>query len=206
MPLVLNKKVAPDSTLGVWKIIENIHDLETVFPLLEAEDKYYTKLKNDKRRREWLIARILLTEITESRKLIKYTEHGKPFIANSSTNISITHSKNHVGVLISNKLTPGIDIEHIADRVVKVKHKFLSEKELTWCNNRQLMTLCWSAKEAVFKIFEKELDFHDIEIEEFDSNDTYFQAKTKKKNIHKSFKVFFDFIEEDVLTYTFQYM
>ncbi len=203
MPIILNKRIAHGSKLGIWKITENANDLELVFPLLEDEKEYFNKLTNEKRKREWLIARILLTELLESRKLIKYTEHGKPFIHNSSTNLSISHSKNNVAILISNKFSLGVDIECIAERVVKVKHKFLSEQELAWCNTTELMTICWSAKEAVFKIFEKELYFHDIEISKFNNEDSHFIAKTNKDNFRKTFKIFFDFVEEDVYTYTF---
>jgi len=204
MPIVVNNLINGNSKLGVWKLTEAIEELEAIFPFIPEETTYYNNLKNDKRKREWIVARILITELLKQRVLIKYTNYGKPYIDNNSSKISISHSKNHVAVIISNKFSPGIDIEHIADRVQKVKHKFLQTQELEWCNNNELMTLCWSAKEAIFKIFEKELDFHDIVISKFDESDSWFNASTNKNTPTTNFRVYFDRIENDVLTYTFQ--
>lgn len=203
MPVVINMRLPGSSKLGVWKLTEELAELEDIFPLLPMENSYYASIRNERRKREWLIARILLTELLERRVLISYTEHGKPFIDKNEINISITHSKNFVSILISNKLVPGIDIEHITDRVDKVKHKFLDENELNWCLPLEAKTLCWSAKEAIFKTYEKELDFHDIQIEKFDISDSHFTANVLRKDKEKSFKVFFKRIEDDVLTYTF---
>lgn len=204
MPIVVNTPISSDSKLGIWKLTEPLVELEAIFPLLKHEEVQYQQFKNDKRKREWIVTRILLTELLQKRVLITYSKYGKPFLDNSTQNISVSHSKNHVAIILSENFEVGIDIEHIADRVQKVKHKFLQKQELNWCTNIDLMTLCWSAKEAVFKIHEKELDFHDILIEEFDESDSYFNANVYKYNTIKSFRVYFDKIDEDVFTYTFQ--
>lgn len=203
MPIIINNRLPGNSKIGVWKLSEETKTLEDVFPLLSDEQDYYSNIKNEKRKREWLVARILLTELLERRFFINYTEHGKPFIKDCETNISISHSKNFVSVILSNKLIPGVDIEHMSDRIDKVKHKFLDEDELTWCLSLESKTLCWSAKEAIFKTYEKELNFHEIQIQEFDVTDTHLTANVIKKNKERSFKVFFNRIEDDVLTYTF---
>lgn len=203
MPIIINKRLAGSSKLGVWKLTENLELLEEIFPLLLEEKQFYNNIRNEKRKREWLISRILLTEILEKRVLISYTKHGKPYIKNQTTEISITHSKNFVSLLLSNKLIPGVDIEHINDRVDKVKHKFLDKNELNWCQSLEAKTICWSAKEAIFKTYEKELDFHDVQIEKFNISDSHFTANVIKKDKAKSFKVFFTRIEDDILTYTF---
>lgn len=203
MPIITNKRLAGNSKLGIWKLTEELSLLENIFPLRPEEEHYYDNIRNEKRKREWLISRILLTELLEKRVLISYNENGKPYINNRVDEISITHSKNFVSILISNKLIPGIDIEHINDRVEKVKHKFLDDSELLWCESLEMKTICWSAKEAIFKTYEKELDFHDIKVEKFDISDSFFMANVTQKNKTKSFKVFFKRIEDDVLTYTF---
>lgn len=204
MPIVINTSVSADSKLGVWRLTEPLEELENLFPLLKHEEEQYKKYKNNKRKREWLVSRILLTELLQERAIIKYSKYGKPFLDKETSKISISHSKNHVAVIVSNNFNPGVDIEHIAERVQKVKHKFLQAHELEWCKSNELMTLCWSAKEAIFKIYEKELDFHDIIIVKFDENDTSFYAFANKNKVNSKFKIYFERIENDVLTYTFR--
>lgn len=203
MPLVFQKRLPAKSNLGLWQLTEAIETLEQVYPLLPVENNYYSKLKNDRRKKEWLATRILLTELLGKRVEIKHTEHGKPYIINSNTNISISHSRHFVSILLSNAMTPGIDIEHISERVQKVEHKFLDNMELQWCESLKSKTICWSAKEAIFKTYEKELDFHDIQIQKFDTDDDYLMANVIKPGKERTFKVYIDQIENDVLTYTY---
>lgn len=203
MPLKFIKNLSNNSKLGIWELSESIRDLEAVYPLSDTENKTYTSFRNEKRKCEWLTARILLTEILEFRPTILYTENGKPYLKDININISITHSKNHVAIITSETFNPGIDIEHIAPRVEKVKNKFLQTEELEWCNSHELMTICWSAKEAIFKIFEKDLGFHDILISKFSHYDNFLEAQIFT-GYPKKFRVYFEQINEDVLTYTFE--
>ena len=56
----------------------------------------------------------------------------------------------------------GADIEKIAPRILKLKHKFLNQKEIQEFNieDPHDVTLIWCAKEAIFKWYAKgELDF-----------------------------------------------
>ena len=49
----------------------------------------------------------------------------------------------------------GIDIEKPANRIERVSTRFLSENELSFMdtdNMRNHLTICWAAKEALFKI------------------------------------------------------
>ncbi len=51
----------------------------------------------------------------------------------------------------------GIDLEKITDRVHRIRHKFLSDEEWEWVQGwgeevqRELLTLLWTVKEAVYK-------------------------------------------------------
>lgn len=202
MPLFLNQRLSTGTKLGIWKITEPLLLLEDIFPLLAYEQELYSKIKNENRKREWLASRILLTEISEKRVVIEYSPYGKPLLNSSTSNISISHSKNFAAVLLSSRFSPGIDIEHISLRVEKVKHKFLSADELSWCTSIEQLTTCWSAKESVFKIYEKELDFHDMVIHPFQINDNYLDSTVIKNNENRKFRVYIKKIEEDILTYT----
>jgi len=204
MPLIIKEQINCGTQLGIWKKEENPEALKDVFPLKAEEKEQFNRITHPNRQAEWLISRILLTELLGSRKIIEYNENKKPEITNSPFRISISHSKNFVAILISETIVPGIDIEHISDRVNKVKHKFLSEDELTWSDSNAQMTACWGAKEAVFKIYEKELDFKDIRIEPFvvTGDGGRFNATVIKNGINKLFTIRYRMIEDDMLTYT----
>ena len=57
---------------------------------------------------------------------------------------------------------------------------------------------------TIFKIYEKELDFKDVEIQAFqpDAEHGSFWARTQKGDQYKSFKINFLEFDDDVLTYT----
>lgn len=204
MALILKENIGQGSFLGVWKREEELKFLESIFPLNEIEAEQYARINNNSRKKEWLSARILLTEVLEKRHTILYNENKKPYLSKSKINISISHSKNHVAVLISAKHKPGVDIEHCSERVAKVKHKFLTDKELAWCTEINQQTAAWGAKEAIFKIFEKNLDFKDIETEPYTLGDDsgQFIGNVLKPSYAGTFIVNYMAIDSDILTYT----
>lgn len=204
MALISKEKIAHGTQLGIWKKEESLELLESVSTLDIIEEKEYTKITNESRKKEWLTTRILLTELLQLKTQIYHSPHGKPFLHNHKSNISISHSRNFIAIIISSIYHPGIDIEHISNRVSKIKHKFLTSTELEWCQNLEQQTGCWSAKESVFKIYEKELDFHDIEISPFiaESDNGRFKARVIKKGKEKDFIINYKLIENDFLTHT----
>lgn len=92
---------------------------------------------------------------------IIYNDKGKPFIKGSHKHISITHSHDKLAVIINERQATGIDIELIRDKVLKIKHKFLSEEELKDASdNVTKLILYWAVKESLYKVYgEKEVDF-----------------------------------------------
>lgn len=204
MALVFKEHIAMGTLLGVWKKEEELELLSLVYPLHSEEKNDFRKISNLSRQREWLTTRVLLTEMLQKRRIISYSTHGKPFIKESKLNLSISHSKNFVALIISSQYYPGVDIEQVSERVAKVRHKFLCETEQVWCTSLPLMTACWSAKEAVFKIFERELDFRDMVIEPFqiEPDKGEFESSIIKIKPPARFKIKYRFFENDILTYT----
>ena len=204
MGLISKENIAHGTQLGIWKKEESLDLLESVYFLSDAEKEIYSKFSNILRKKEWLTTRILLAEMLEKRIEISYNKNRKPELLNHSSNITISHSRNFVVIILSANYFPGVDIEHISDRVSKVKHKFLNNNELEWCKSIEQMTACWSAKEAVFKIFEKDLDFHDMEITPFniDSDSGSFKCSVLKKGKQGSYSIKYRIIENDILAHT----
>ena len=78
---------------------------------------------------------------------------GAPFIKGEGF-ISISHSKNIVGIAGCNEFKVGLDIEPINDKISKIKHKFLSldEIEKLDCDSTTELTKVWSGKESLYKV------------------------------------------------------
>lgn len=154
---MINKKTS-DYTLIVQKIEQTASELEKAVVLTSDEQNRYAKLKNEKRKIEWLGTRYLVQHFYNKNSSIVYNNDGKPSL-NTGEQISISHSYGIVGVLISNKKYIGLDIEQKREKIDRIKHKFLSTKELLFVENSnnkiETLTSFWSSKEALLKIYGK---------------------------------------------------
>lgn len=158
MPLV--KKIKTEfGELGIWKLSESSEDLTTLFQFNKKEQAEFCNIKAERRKKEYLAARLTLGKLLSGKPEIEYLKSGKPILKNNTKEISITHSAELVAVLISEKKA-GIDAENMDRNIDKVANRFLHEKELETINaskNPQTgKILYWSAKEAIFKCTDQE--------------------------------------------------
>lgn len=131
--------------------------------LLKNAESYRDELDNigtEKRKREFLVPRILLNQILNSNSQISYSEEGSPVVSNSEISISISHSHDLFAIAVDKCRKVGIDIETVHSRYSRVAARFLSNEDIT---NWQLaefperLAWAWNAKESVYKIFGKNL-------------------------------------------------
>ena len=103
----------------------------------------------------------LINYLLDQEVEIDYDEKGKPFLTNNVKHISISHSHDKLAIIVNEQESTGIDIELIRDKVLRIKHKFLTESELTDANdNVEKLLIYWAAKETLYKIYGlKEIDF-----------------------------------------------
>ena len=146
MPLYREWNSDKYSLAAIWKIEEP----ESFFI---AQTGMMPDIKNDKRRIERLAGRFLLKHLKEDFPLfhIMPDEHDKPRIADNQYYFSISHSWPYVAAIVSPWVEAGIDIQCWHPHIDKIKHKFLSGQEQLLFTNEKLVTLAWSAKEAVYK-------------------------------------------------------
>lgn len=146
----------------IWGICPIDRTSEELLELLENNVYYFSKikeLKNEQRRREWLTVRLLLRELLGREIEILYTDTGKPYLADNSFNISISHTSGFVAIALSKEKVPGIDIEYISSRILKIKDRFMSGEEknnLFMPQELVHLLLHWSAKESMFKVLDVE--------------------------------------------------
>lgn len=140
--------------LGIWKLSESSDELCKSYDLSDGEKDHYDQFRSEKRKTEFLAARILLENLSGCKPEVYYTKHGKPLLKNSQLHISISHSSELVAVFISEKKI-GLDVENTQRKIDKVAHRFLHEKEMNFIDSttspQVAKIVFWSAKEAVFK-------------------------------------------------------
>ena len=142
-----------DSIIGITTIEESSEEL---LSRLEKKENYLPVLAkmSEHRKREWLSARVLLKELLGEEKEIRYTDSGKPYLADCSSFISISHTKGYVAVIVNKERPVAIDIEQIASRVERVRTRYMNateEQNLSKENPLIHLLLHWSAKESLFK-------------------------------------------------------
>ncbi len=172
----------------MWTVQKIEKSSEELFSLLEKKEWYLSdlqQLNTEKRKQEWLLARILIKQLCGEEKKILYTSSGKPYLEDKSFQISISHTKNYVAVIADKENSVGIDIEYISERVKKIRSRFMSlSEENNLCKELEIehLLLHWSAKETLFKIIDEE----DIDFREH----LHIRPFIPQKNIFSSFDAF----------------
>ena len=110
---------------------------------------------SEKRRCEWLAARILIRQLVGSCAEVCYSADGKPMLRDSSYQISISHTTGYVAVALHRKCSVGVDVEAVGAKVLKLYKRFLNSVEVDSLDKNSetvAILLHWSAKESFYKI------------------------------------------------------
>jgi 4'-phosphopantetheinyl transferase len=154
MPLYLNSLQTTGARIWVWHLAETENALKKFI-----SEKDFNLISNNyshpQRRLQKIATSILLQHLGEGQRVnILYDQEGKPFPKEIDGHISISHSKNYVGLLYHPLLSSGIDLEEVDERVLKIGPRFINEHEHYWIDQAHLMRdsgLIWSVKECLFK-------------------------------------------------------
>ena len=161
MALFYQHNINGNTKLGIWKIEEP----EEFFL---AEVPQHRAITHPHKRLQHLAGRYLLKYLFPD---FPYTEiviadTRKPYLPYEQYHFSISHCGNYAAAIVSSKQRVGIDIELPSPKIKKISHKFLNIEEREKFNitptafnandkpgliNDKLLTVLWSAKEAVFK-------------------------------------------------------
>ncbi len=154
---------------------EEVEDLQSQLSNFEVYVKEYQNIHLEKRKKEFLSARILLNQLLEHEVQVLYDEHQKPHLKDQSAQISITHSRNYVSVIAHKNYFVGIDLELRTKKISNIAARFLNQRELSYMQGDiSKMEIAWSTKEALYKIIgKKAVDFAEsFEILPFQMNDS----------------------------------
>lgn len=205
MPLKLLQSFGKHGKFAVWEVTETP---EQMLEVLMSHGIYADVpfSRNPKRLSEWLAARVLLSELEVKQKII-YNELGKPFLDGDHANISISHSGKYVSVIMDPEYQVGIDIEITGERIHRVSHKFVNDSENSWLSGSDetlRLYIIWGAKECAFKIFGLgAIDFREhLTVDPFEFKTSgVTNVHFKKDEIHCVYQVFFQYLDNLMITY-----
>lgn len=175
MPLIYQKEIDSHTCFAIWKIEETAEELLTKLQLNRSEKAFLERINKGKRTLNWLGTRVLLRTMLNTPGYIDCPsdEYGKPYLVNFPHKISLSHSFDYAACMLSTVHDVGIDMELIKPKVEVIAHKFMKPIELAPFlpahQHIDQLLVCWTAKEAVYKLQgRKGVSFKDhIQLEPF---------------------------------------
>ncbi|MBN1186356.1 MAG: 4'-phosphopantetheinyl transferase superfamily protein [Bacteroidales bacterium] len=196
MGLILQKYVLNDCLLGIWEIVEDYGTLYSQVELTKEDEAKLMSFRSYERKLEWLSVRLLLKTLTDSSKRIVYGENRKPFLADDSYHISVSHSNKLTSILLGKTRKVGIDLEYMSHKINRIADRFVNSKEYittkTPDDEKYHLYIHWCAKEALYKICDKQsINFKEnLYIYPFEiSNEGALKAHVKNMYIDQHFNM-----------------
>ncbi len=196
------------SILGVWKIEEDLKTMEEMVILGQEDRKKYKSFSSTSRKLEFLSVRALLAELLGKEASIVYNKNNKPFLKDGSRFISISHSNKLTAILCSTNEKVGIDLEYMSSNIGAISFKFINRREKITREpdkRKYHLYLHWCAKEALYKICDKEgISFRrNITIEPFEVKESgEIKGKVHTKKINDSFDLFYTRYKDYAIVWT----
>lgn len=127
----------------------------------------------------------ILTDIhKESFDALKFSPEGKPYLHDSETQFSISHSQSVVVIAFSKKYKIGVDVELKQGKIpVATGQMFFTEAEQKSIPSEFDFVDLWSRKEAFIKAIGSTM-FKDAKI--FDVRGSYIEHKTTRFHFHET--------------------
>ncbi len=197
-----------ETVIGVWKIEEDLETLLTMVDMSPEDRKRYEVFRSNSRKTEFLSVRALLAEMLGRDARIVYNKNNKPFIKDGSHFISITHSNKLTAILISKDERVGIDLEYMRVNINAFASKFLNKREKItrrWADRTYHLYIHWCAKEAMYKICDKEgiNIVNDITIEPFEVRESgEIKGTVKNQRIDDRFSLYYSRYDNYTIVWT----
>jgi len=196
MPLYNTLTITSSIKVYIWKIEESESELSRGIQLTQHCQNRMDGMKSEMHRKGFLSIRHLMAEAGYIDADLFYDEVGKPHLKDGN-HISITHSNEFTGIIVSTSNEVGIDIEKQRNKILRIAHKFTPIEEYrTLANTDALirkLTIVWGCKESLYKIYaEKGLSFlHHIIIKDFSLTESQTLGEVLYKGNSTSFDIRF---------------
>ncbi len=206
MAIYTKKNIGKNGLLGVWQITESETALLNALSLTPNELTTVNSFKSTQRKRQWLATRLLLKNLANT-TTIHHHESGKPYLEHGFPFISISHSHDYVAILLHHEKAVGIDIQLIADKILKIKDRFLNSKEQECYqqsgNGLEYLHRIWCAKEALYKIHGNRLIFfkEHLFVQDFNSENNFLEGTIEYQYINEKYTLGCEKLNDYMLVY-----
>ena len=176
-------------------------DVDSQTWMSEIELERFNGFQFENRKREFLGVRQIRNQLCPNESIIN-EPNGKPKFLSSTLHLSVSHSKESVCMGIS-KSPIGLDIEGIGPRILRVKEKFVNQKEMALYSieSQEDLTILWTIKESVYKLCNiKGLSFKNDIIAYQRSNNEH-KCSVRTNEGEKEFTLMHDKFNNEILTY-----
>jgi phosphopantetheinyl transferase len=147
MPFLKDFIINENTRIKLWKV--SIGELKKL-KLNKYDRVILESKKTDLSKEQFLSVRKLL-ELENPKFKIRYDKSGRPSI-NSKLNISISHSKELAGIVLSNSSKIGIDVQVSESKILNIPNKFLNDSEILNTEyDVDNLIMIWTAKESIYK-------------------------------------------------------
>ena len=184
MPVFFQTTINESTRLGIWKIEEPEEYFKRNVPL-------HRDVTHPHKRLQHLAGRFLLQFLFPDfpYELIRIADTRKPFLPGEQYHFSISHCGDYAAAIVSRVNRVGVDVENVRPLVGELIPKFLSESEKTLLVKGKILeqsTLCWSAKEAVYKWYGTgSVDFREhIQLQKIDAENQTIECHFTKTGQH----------------------
>ncbi|MDA8685691.1 4'-phosphopantetheinyl transferase superfamily protein [Robiginitalea sp.] len=155
MPLYKSIRIEPDIEVLLWKVEETESTLMQGIQLTSNSLKRCQGMRSAVHRSGFLSIRHLLVAAGYSDQQLCYDPNGKPTLQDGK-HISISHSFDFTGIILSDAYEVGIDIEMQRPKILRIADRFAAPEEVGLPVNEmervQTLTRIWCTKESLYKI------------------------------------------------------
>lgn len=162
-----NKIMCGDVIFEIFRMPDAEDDFYTQYPyLIKYRKSVEEKYRASSRRKEILSEQILIEKLFPGQNVtLSHNDDGMPLLSNGMY-VSISHTRNHIAMMVSKRSVVALDIEHISDRVRKVSRMYLRDDEKF--SETEEMLVAWCVKETMYKLFSSQnLTFDEILVHPF---------------------------------------
>ena len=188
MPDIARLSFPEGHELSFWQFDDQHEFLDEQIPFSLKDSEERKGLNHPKRTKEWLASRAALRLGLQIEEEVQYHSNGKPFLP--SAELSFSHCLPVAGALVHPERA-GMDIQLPNPKLEVISRKYAHPEELARANETKAkldyLTILWSAKEAVFKVYGENFQFsEDLRMAPFQVGDSSLSMETNVEGNWKS--------------------
>ena len=173
--------ISDDVLLGLWQIDAN--------PALSPREN------------ERQAVHSLLAVMTSDTLELSHADNGKPLV--DGYQISISHTKGFVAIMLSKTRNVGVDIEYVSNRVARIAKRFLRNDECA--SNITALLIHWCSKETIYKLYSEEnLTYQQMKVVDYQPSQPVFHVESESSQGVKALtEVYYRVTPDYILTYSY---